>query len=397
MIIKYCHMKRAIYLLISVVILSSCGSSKKMMQTGNYDSAINKSVKQLRKNPDSPKDAEILDRAYRLANEQDQERVRFLERENNPNNYDEVFAIYSRLKNRQSQVRTVLPINVAGRQVNYEYVDYDAQIIKAKRIAAEYYYGSGQELMKTGTKDAYRQAYIEMSKAQEYSGGMYPELNDLIEEARFKGISRVLVRVNNLTHLKLDPVFEQDLLEFDTRNLETEWVEYHFKNLNEDIAYDYDVLVNLEMISVSPDELKEKDELYKKKVEDGFEYVLDGSGNVMKDTAGNDIKLPKYKTLQCTMIETHQLKSVRIDGNVEILSNNPKKLIRKEPIGAEHIFDHSSARAVGDVDALDDEALGMIEREAIPFPSDFEMIFNCTETLKPAIRQGIYKNRQFIY
>jgi hypothetical protein len=390
-------MRRVIYLLIAALVITSCQSTKKMMTVGNYDAAINKSVKQLRKKPNSPKDAEILDRAYRLANEQDQERVRFLERENNPNNYDEVFATYTRLKNRQSLVRTVLPLNLDGRQVNYEYVDYDSQIINAKRIAAEYYNGSGQELMKVGTKDAYRQAYVEMSKAQEYSGGMYPELNKLIDEARIKGVSRVLVTVINQTHLKLDPLFVQDLLEIDTRNLETEWIEYHFKDLNENIAYDYNVLVNLEMISVSPDEVKEKDELYKKKVEDGFEYVLDANGNVMKDTAGNDIKLPKYKTLQCTMIETHQFKSVRIDGNVEILANNPKKLIRKEPIGAEHIFDHASARAVGDIDALDKEAMSMIEQEAIPFPSDIEMIFNCSETLKPAIRQGIYRNRQFIY
>ena len=390
-------MKRVIYLLIAAFVITSCQSSKKMMTAGNYDAAINKSVKQLRKKPDSPKDAEILDRSYKLANQQDLERVRFLEREDNPNNYEEVFAIYSRLKNRQSTVRTVLPLTVNGRQVNYEYVDYDAKIINAKRIAAEYFAKSGQELMKTGTKETYRQAYLEMSKAQDYSGGMYPELNDLVEEARFKGITRVLVRVNNLTHLKLDPLFEEDLLEIDTRNLESDWVEYHFKDLNDDIAYDYDVLVNLEMITVSPDELQEKDELYKKKGEDGFDYVLDANGNVMKDTAGNDIKLPKYKTLQCTMIETHQFKSVRIDGNVEILSNNPKKLIRKEPIGAEHIFDHASARAVGDIDALDEEALSMIERETIPFPTDFEMIYNCTETLKPAIRQGIYRNRQFIY
>lgn len=390
-------MKRVIYLLITALVITSCQSSKKMMTTGNYDAAINKSVKQLRKKPDSPKDAEILDRAYKLANEQDLERVKFLEREGNSNNYEEVFAIYSRLKNRQSNVRTVLPLTVNGRQVNYEYVDYDAKIIEAKRIAAEYFYGHGQELMKNGTKEAYRQAYDEMVKAQDYSGGMYPELNELIEDARQRGISRVLVRVNNLTHLKLDPLFEQDLLEIDTRNLETDWVEFHFKDLDENIAYDYDVLVNLEMITVSPDEVSEKDQLYKKKVEDGFEYVLDANGNVMKDTAGNDIKLTKYKTLQCTMIETHQFKSVRIDGNVEILSHNPEKLIRKEPIGAEHIFDHASARAVGDIDALDDEALSMLDMEAIPFPTDFEMIYNCTETLKPAIRQGIYRNRQFIF
>jgi hypothetical protein len=117
----------------------------------------------------------------------------------------------------------------------------------------------------------------------------------------------------------------------------------------------------------------------------------------MKDTAGNDIKIPKYKELQCTLIETHQFKSVRIDGNVEIIQENPRRQVRKEPIGAEHIFEHSSARAVGDLGALDAEALKMIENEAAPFPTDFEMLFMCTETLKPAIREGIYKNRQYIY
>ncbi len=390
-------MRRIVYFLIAALILSSCGSSKKMLERGNYDAAIQRAVKKIRKNPDSPKDIETLDRAYKIANEQDQERVTFLEREDNPGNYDEVFAIYTRMKNRQSLVRTVSPMNLNGRIIEYPYVDYDAKIISAKRKAAEYYYHSGKELMKTGTKEAYRQAYAEMTRAQEYSGGLYPDLEPLIEEARFKGISRVLVLVNNMTHINLDPVWEADLLEIDTRGFENEWVEYHFKHLNEDISYDYTIFVNLESIMISPDEVKEKDNLYKKKVEDGFDYVLDANGNVMKDTAGNDIKIPRYKELQCTLIETHQFKSVQINGNIEILSENPKKLIRKEPIGAEHIFEHHSARAVGDVGALDAEAKQMIEREAVPFPNDLEMLSMCTETLKPAIREGIYKNRQYIY
>jgi hypothetical protein len=390
-------MRRIVYFLIAALILSSCGSSKKMLEKGNYDAAIQRAVKKIRKDPDSPKDIEALDRAYKIANQQDQERVTFLEREDNPNNYEEVFAIYTRMKNRQSLVRTVTPMNLNGRSIDYPYVDYDAKIISAKRKAAEYFYHSGKNLMKTGTKEAYRQAYDEMSRAQDYSGGMYPDLEPLLEEARFKGVSRVHVLVNNMTHVNLDPVWEADLLEIDTRGFENEWVEYHFKHLNENISYDYTVFVNLESIMISPDEVKEKDHLIKKKVEDGFDYVLDANGNVMKDTAGNDIKLPRYKELQCTVIETHQFKSVVINGNIEIQSNNPKKLIRKEPIGAEHSFDHSSARAVGDVKALGEEELAMIEREAAPFPTDFEMLHMCTETLKPAIREGIYRNRQFIY
>lgn len=390
-------MKRIMYFLVATMILTSCGSSKKMLQKGNYDAAIQRSVRQIRKKPNDAKEAAVLDEAYRRINEMDNERVRFLEREDNPNNYDEVFAIYERMKSRQSLVRTVLPLNVDGRYIDYEYIDYDAKIITSKRKAAEYFFQSGQNLMKTGTKEAYRQAYLEMTKAQEYSGGMYAELDPLIEEARFKGISRVIVLVNNMTHLNIDPQFEQDLLEIDTRGLNSDWVEYHFRHLDEDISYDYTVYVNLEIINVSPDNVQEKDNLYKKTVEDGFDYVLDAKGNVMKDTAGNDIKLPRYKTLQATLIETHQSKSVRIDGNIEIIQNNPKRQLRKEPIGAEHIFEHHSARAVGDLDALEEDALAMTEREAVPFPTDFEMIFMCTETLKPAIQEGIYRNRQVIY
>jgi len=389
-------MKRISYLFIMVLILSSCASSKKLMQRGNYDGAISKAVKQLRKNPEDMKEAEILDRCYRIANERDMERIRYLKLENNPNNYDEIFRLYTSLKNRQSMVRTVLPVNLNGKYIEYEYVDYDAEIVAAKNLAAEYYYNNAQKLMELNTKEGYRQAYDELSMAGDYSGGQFPNLDEMMTECREKGMSRAIVMVNNMTVINLDPLFEENLLEINTDNLESQWVEYHFKHLNEDINYDYTIFVNLESIMVSPDNVKESDKMYNKKVEDGFEYVLDARGNVMKDTAGNDIKIPKYKTLLCTLIETEQHKSVRIEGNVEFLSNDPKKLLKKEPVGAENVFHHRSARAVGDVDALDDEAKKLIKSEYIPFPTDMEMIFNTTETLKPAIQEALYRNRHII-
>lgn len=389
-------MKRIACYLLLAILVSSCASSSKLLQRGQYDAAINKSVKQLRKNPNKEKEAINLDQAYKVANERDLERVKFLKQEGNPNNWNEVFAVYTRLKNRQTIVRTVTPLTIYGQYVDYPYVDYDAEIIAAKENAAEYFYTNGQKLMALDTKEGYRQAYNELSLAAEYSGGQFPGLDEMMEEARYKGISRVIVSVNNLTHLKLDPMFEEDLLEINTDRLGSEWVEYHFKHLNEDIYYDYTVLVNLENIIGSPDEVKESDKMYKKEIQDGFDYVLDAKGNVMKDTAGNDIKLPKYKTLSCTVIETHQFKTVRIDGNVEIISNNSKKLIKKEPIGAENVFDHHSARAVGDLGALEKEQLNMIEQEFIPFPGDVEMIINTAQTLKPAIQDALYRNRRFI-
>lgn len=390
-------MKKIAYFLTLILILSSCSSSRKLMEKGYYDAAINKSVKELRKNPNSAKQADILDRCYKIANERDNERIKFLKRENNPNNWDEVFMLYSSLQNRQSLVRTVLPLNIDGRNIDYPYVDYDAEIISSKNKAADYFYQNAQQLMKLNTKEGYRQAYDELMKASKYTGGQYLDIDKMIEEAQFKGISRALVLVNNMTHINLDPLFKEDLLAINTDYLESPWVEYHFKNLDDQTNYDYTIYVNLENIFVSPDNVKESDKMYKKEVQDGFDYVLDARGNVMKDTAGNDIKVPKYKTLSCTVIETQQHKSVQIDGNVEFMSNNPRKLLKKEPIGAENVFEHRSARAVGDIEALDDQARELIKSEYIPFPNDMQMIFNTTQTLKPAIQDALYRNRRYVF
>jgi hypothetical protein len=338
-----------------------------------------------------------MDKAYQLANERDLERIRFLKLEDNPNNYDEVMSRYNALKQRQQAVRRVTPLTINGKTYSYNYVDYDAEIVQSKRKAADFFYENGKSLLENALqKQDYRDAYYQLNKASEYSGGQMPDLEDMIYEARMKGISRVIVEVANQSPTKLPPQVEEDLIAFDTRGLENEWTEYHFKHLNDQIQYDYAVVVKIMSIMVGPDETKDTDQVFNKKVDDGFDYVLDANGNVMKDTAGNDIKLKKYKDISCTLIETRQFKAVEIRGEVEILSLEPERLIKKEPFGATNQFEHFSARAIGDLGALTEEALEKTKQEKIPFPTDVEMVMMCTETIKPAIRNAIYANRQVI-
>ena len=72
----------------------------------------------------------------------------------------------------------------------------------------------------------------------------------------------------------------------------------------------------------------------------------------MRDSLGNDIKLKKYKTLQCALVQTVQSKSCRIDGDVEVIQMNPNKVLKKDPIGAQSTFENISSRALGDIQAL---------------------------------------------
>jgi hypothetical protein len=390
-------MRKIFSFFIVALLLSGCGSTTKNLQSGNYDAVIDRTTKKLIRKPDA-KEAAEMDRAYQLANERDLERIRFLTREDNPDNYDEIFQRYNMLKERQRKVRTVTPMTVEGRTYNYEYVDYDEQMIEAKGKAADFYYNNGKGLLENALqKQDYRDAYYQLMKASEYSGGQFPDIDAMIYDARMKGISRVIVEVaNQQAALTLPPEVQEDLISFDTRGLDNEWVEYHFKNLDENARYDYAVVVKLLSIQVSPDEAKDTDEVFNKRISDGFEYVLDANGNVMKDTAGNDIKLQKFKDITCTLISTHQYKSVAIRGEVEILSLNPERLIQKEPFGAENQFEHFSARSIGDEGALTEEALRRTQQEKVPFPTDVEMVMMCTETIKPAIRNAIYANRQVI-
>lgn len=389
-------MKKILTILTAALLLAGCGSTTKKLQQGNYDAVIDKTVKKLIRKPDA-KAAADMDRAFQMANERDLERIRYLKMENNPDNYDEIFLRYNYLKERQRKVRTVTPLNIDGRNYSYEYVDYDAEMVSSKRKAADFFYENGKNLLANALqKSDYRDAYYQLARASEYSGGQFEQIDEMIYEARMKGISRVIVEVANRSPLQLPRQVEEDLISFDTRGLGNEWVEYHFKHVDEDAEYDYLVMVKLLSIMVSPDETKDTDHIFNKRVADGFEYVLDANGNVMKDTAGNDIKLQKFKDITCTLIETRQFKSVEIRGEVEIMSMKPERLIQKEPFGASNQFEHYSARSIGDPAALTEEALKKTQQEKMPFPTDVEMVMTCTETIKPAIRNAIYANRQFI-
>jgi hypothetical protein len=389
-------MKKAVsFSIILLLILSGCSSSKKQLEKGNYETALDKAVKQLRKDSRDTKQISILDKSFRTLFEQDNERIRYLKLEEKPDNWDEIYQINKRMSDRQAYVRTVTPLELNGKTIEYPYVDYMPEMIAAKRKSADFYYAHGNELMKSKLKESYRQAYYEFIRAKEYVGN-YEGIDTKIDDAKYLGMSRVLIALQNKSLIKFDQEFEEDLLSLDLPRLNSEWVEYHTRDLNQNTQYDYFVNVNVRNIIVSPDQTMLKDTVVKKDVEDGFSYQLDKKGNVMKDSLGNDIKTKKYKTLQCALIETMQSKACQINGDVEVLQVNPSKMLKKDPLGAQSDFEYVSARALGDIQALSPRQIEKTKSKAVPFPSDMEMVLRCSETLKRAINGAVQNNKRFI-
>ena len=388
-------MKKIVIFTAIAMLIVGCASSLKQLQRGNYDEAIKTAVKKLRVDPTIQEQIEVLDKAYLLANQQDIDRIKFLKEEGSPYNWDEIFERYSKLKTRQALVSSVLPLQLGDQTINYEYIDYDSEIIFAKRKAADYFWNHANKLMEKGDKESFRQAYYEFKKAKEYAGNI-SNINKLIQEAHWNGISRIFVSFENETPLNLPDQFKKELMDFGVTDFNSEWIEFHTTDPSNNTYYDYFTIINLKKIEVSPEQVQQKDRMESKEIEDGWEYVLDDNGNVVKDSEGNDIKIPKTRTISCTLIETHQYKTAKLEGNIGLVQNKPYKVIKQVPIGAESVFEHISARAIGDVNALSDESKELLKNKSVPFPRDLDLIIDGAETFKKSIRDGLGNLRRLI-
>ena len=120
--------------------------------------------------------------------------------------------------------------------------------------AADFYYAHGNELMKSGLKESYRQAFAEFVRAKEYVGD-YEGIDNKIQDAKLQGMSRVFVSIHNSSFIKFPQEFENDLLALDLpRSQFSNGLNIILQNLNGNTQFDYFINVNVKNIAVSPDQ-----------------------------------------------------------------------------------------------------------------------------------------------
>jgi hypothetical protein len=383
-------MKRTVTLLILIALtVSGCVSSKKFLQQGEYDLSIKKSVKKLMKDPDKAKEITVLTQAYKLANQQDLDKITYLKKTGEPDIWDKIFTTYFHLKIRQAKVK-ILPQAVLD-IIGYEYVNYDQEIIEAKKKAAAYFYAHAQTLLKEGDRTNARSAYYELLKVKGYYDS-YKDLDSIMKVALAQGTANVLFKMKNQTTLLLPVEFESALTKISMTDLNKMWLNYDVNEM-EGRDYAYVILVNIKAIDVSPEALKEVHYTESKEIADGFTYLLDANGNVVKDSLGNDIKIPKYKTITCSIVETQQHKTALITGTLDYMNNETNQLMKSDPVTAQAFFENYFAKASGDLLALSDSTKKKIGNNYMPFPTNPAMIMLADNILKDMVKDIICSNK----
>ena len=221
-------MKRLLLLGFFASIIVACSGVKKTQEAiniGDYGNAINTSIKNLAQNKSKKGNQPyilILEEAYQKNTDRELQHIAFLEKDDNPVNYEAIFNSYKNLKNIQERIQPLLPLFIMdeNRSAEFEFKNYDAQLIDAKELLSEHLYDSAEELMDRATsKQDYRKAYNDFKYLNQINPG-FEDTEEMIEAAYEKGIDYVKVGMFNETQQIIPTRLEEELLNFNTYGLD---------------------------------------------------------------------------------------------------------------------------------------------------------------------------------
>lgn len=394
-------MKQLFICIVLTLLVFSCSGVKKTQEalnTGNYSNAIGNALKNLADNKDKKGNQPyvvLLEEAYRKNTERELQQISFLQKDGNPANYERIYKTYLSLNEIQQRIEPLLPlrINEEKRDAHFLFKDYDDKIIKSKNQLSEYLYNNATTLLKKGTnKQDFRKAYDDFRYLSEINPG-YADSDRKMEEAHSKGLDYVKVQIFNDSEQIIPERLQDELLNFDTYGLNDLWTQYHSNPL-QDQKYDYEMLLAFRNIYISPEQVKEKQVIKEKQISDGYEFLVDKNGAIVKDSLGNKIKVEKFRTVRSNFYQFTQIKSAQVIGNVSFIDLKSQQQINSYPLGSEFVFEHNYANYQGDKRALDNDMIAMLGMAAVPFPSNEQMVYDAGEEIKAKLK-GILVGHRF--
>jgi hypothetical protein len=382
------------FFLISFV---SCTSIEKLVDTGQYDKAIYYATNKLSgAKVNKVEYVKGLETAFKKATEKDMTYIDKLKNEGNPESWETILSIYNIISDRQEQIRPLLPLtDENGKKANFLFVNTNDLEKEAKEQTINFLYNSAKDLLDEARNSKERiparKAYESLLKLKNYAA-RFLDVPQLEREARELGTTKILVNVQNYSQAVFPAGLEDEILRLGFRDLDREWQKFDaYPERNRE--YDLGITLILSNVQVSPGTVSEKSFSEKKEIPDGFQYLLDEKGNVKKDTAGNDIKLPKTKVIEAQILEVFQSKSAGLSGRLEVMDLHTKGVRESRDINTVAIFENRAASFKGDERALTEDTKKRLGNRPAVFPTDAVLLLEAARKLRPLVISELRKIR----
>ncbi|PWA05894.1 hypothetical protein [Flavobacterium psychrotolerans] len=379
------------------LLMASCGvkQTQNLLSSGNYDEAITNAISNLRSNKDKKGNQDyvyLLEEAFAKAKERDLNTLNLLGKDKNPANLEKNYNIYLQLNDRQEKIKPLLPLKLLkdNRNAQFPFENYNSQIVDSKNALSNYLLLNAKSLMLSSDKINIRKAYDDLMYLNQINPN-YKNVLKLIDEAHYKGTDYVSVYTKNETNMVIPTRLLNDLLDFNTYELNNKWTVYHGSK-QKGVNYDYGMMVSFREINVSPEQIKEKEFVKERQIKDGQKKLLDANGKEVVDNSGKVVMVDNLRNVTVRIYEFKQFKTSQIGAKVDYIDFRSNQLIQTFPLTSEFVFENGYATYDGDKRALDDIYRPFFDKKAVPFPSNEQMIYNTGENLKTKLKDLIGKN-----
>lgn len=173
--------------LVFLSFLTGCNSSKKMLETGNYQQAVMQSVEKLKNSPDNKNAREVLAQAYPLAIESAMDRLQNSNAMQSGFINTESVQIYEGLNGLYENIQR----SPAAKEIIPNPKKYYKELGSLKPLAAEEQYLAGLQQLEMGTRENFKSAYFYFREANHYVEN-YKDVADKMAQSYDLSILKVL-------------------------------------------------------------------------------------------------------------------------------------------------------------------------------------------------------------
>ncbi len=385
-------MKKYLLSFFTFLMLLSCSNVKEIQQqvySGNYDRAIDMSIEQIAKKK-GKKSADpyvaLLKESYDKATAADLAEIDKLLKDTNPEKWQRIYDLYLSLDTRQDKIKPLLPLYLMkeNKAVNFAFNDYSSKLIDAKNHLVNHLYKKAKILLSSYNKADIREAYDLLDELDRIDPN-YKDVRNLMNVAHQKGMTYALVQIVNETDKVIPQKLEDELLNFSSYGASNFWVDYHNKK-QPGKNYDYNIYLKFKQINITPDQVREKEILEEKEIQDGYTYQRDAKGNIVRDTLGKPIKIPRMVKVQSRVHLYQQHKEAQLQSVVEIVDNRTGQRVDNFPLQSQFVFEYNYATQRGDKRAIRQEILEFLDKRPVPFPTNEQMIYDAARDIKMKLK-----------
>lgn len=199
-----------------------------------------------------------------------------------------------------------------------------------------------------------------------------------MKQAKELGTSDVIFTVSNNSNTTLSNDVVNSLRDIKVADAYGSWYLIHSSVPDSEIEYTLKLIIK--NIQSLPEKVTTNHYDESKEIVDGYEFLYDDKGNIVKDSLGEPVKVPDYKIVTATVHETWQEKIGSISGELQYIDRNGK-IIRTIAVKSEGVFQNYYATASGYYDALTTQSKSKIGGKPLPFPTDNQILIDAIHQL----------------